>query len=227
MMQQDLLAAVKQHFGEFAQCDMGLDMVTVELPRNHLVDVCHALCDNPVFKFDTLIDICGVDYLHYGCSEWRTDSATATGFSRGVADTQLHRVHAWGKPRFGVIYHLLSVELNQRIRLKVYLDEDDLVIPSVMPIWDAANWFEREAYDLFGIQFHGHPDLRRLLTDYGFKGHPFRKDFPLVGEVEMRYDAATERCVYEPVSVRPRVLVPKVIRQDNRYRCDKEESNDA
>lgn len=204
-----------------------LDMITLELPREHLIDVCQSLFSLDEFKFDMLIDVCGVDYLHYGCSEWRTAEATATGFSRGVVDERMHREVRWDKPRFAVVYHLLSIELNHRLRLKVYLDEDDLVIPSVMPIWDAANWFEREAYDLFGIQFHGHPDLRRLLTDYGFKGHPFRKDFPLIGELEMRYDASAERCVYEPVSIQPRVLVPKVIRDDNRYRGRDEEAIDA
>lgn len=221
-----LASELQAQFGEFAQLH-DLDMPTLDVPRDHLIDVCQALFEHQAFRFDMLIDICGVDYLEYGCTEWRTESTTATGFSRAVIDGQMKRVHAWDKPRFGVVYHLLSIELNHRIRLKVYLDEDDLLVPSVMPIWDAANWFEREAYDLFGIQFHGHPNLCRLLTDYGFKGHPFRKDFPLIGEVEMRYDAATERCVYEPVSIQPRVLVPKVIRDDNRYQHSTEEASDA
>lgn len=225
-MMTDLKATLAQHFSDYV-ASHSLDMPTLDIPRDHLIDVCQTLCEHDDFRFDMLIDICGVDYLQYGYTEWRTETATATGFSRGVIDGHMQRVHVWDKPRFGVVYHLLSVELNHRVRLKVYLDEDDLMVPSVMPIWDAANWFEREAYDLFGIQFHGHPDLRRLLTDYGFKGHPFRKDFPLIGEVEMRYDAASERCVYEPVSIQPRVLVPKVIRDDNRYQRPAEESSDA
>ncbi len=194
-----------------------LDMVTIELSRDHLIEVCQALCDKPCFDFKMLIDLCGVDYLHYGLSEWRTTTTTFTGFSRGVDTQPMLRVTPWDKPRFAVVYHLLSLSHNQRIRLKVFLDHADLRVPSVMPIFDAANWFEREAFDLFGFEFDGHPDLRRLLTDYGFRGHPFRKDFPLIGEVELRYDAASERCVYEPVSIQPRVLVPKVIRDDNRY----------
>ena len=131
------------------------------------------------------------------------------------------RIIPWDKPRFGVVYHLLSVAKNHRMRLKVYLGGEPM-LPSVMNVWASANWFEREAFDLFGIVFDGHPDLRRLLTDYGFVGHPFRKDFPLIGEVEMRYDAAQQRCIYEPVSITPRVLVPKVIRDDNRYSVSEE-----
>lgn len=224
--QQKLVVDLQQQFGDMLTHVESLDMVTVELAREHLIDVCQALWEKPFFKFDMLLDVCGVDYLHYGLSEWRTETTTATGFSRGVDITNMKRVIAWDKPRFAVVYHLLSIPNNQRMRLKVFLNEDDLTLPSVMSIWDAANWFEREAYDLFGFQFDGHPDLRRLLTDYGFKGHPFRKDFPLIGEVELRYDAATERCVYEPVSIQPRVNVPKVIRDDNRYRhAENDEGN--
>lgn len=195
------------------------DMVTLELSAAHLIGVCQVLCRDEVFSFEMLIDICGVDYLEYGVSDWRTESTTATGFSRAVAATadEKVRVLPWDKPRFAVVYHLLSLKHNRRLRLKVFLAENALVVPSVMEVWEAANWFEREAYDLFGIVFDGHPDLRRLLTDYGFKGHPFRKDFPLIGEVELRYDAAQGRCVYEPVSIQPRVLVPKVVRDDSRY----------
>ena len=121
------------------------------------------------------------------------------------------------KPRFAVVYHLLSTSKNHRLRLKVFLDESHLIIPSVHEIWKGANWFEREAYDLYGVLFDGHPDLRRILTDYGFIGHPFRKDFPISGHVEMRYDAHLQQVIYEPVDIEPRVLVPKVIRDDNRY----------
>ena len=138
----------------------------------------------------------------------------------------MHRVIPWDKPRYGVVYHLLSRAFNQRLRIKVYL-EPEPVIPSVNNIWPSANWYEREAFDLFGVVFDGHPDLRRILTDYGFSGHPFRKDFPLIGEVEMRYDAEKEQCIYEPVSIQERVLVPKVIRQDNRYASTEFDEGDA
>lgn len=215
---QTLVNDLEAKFGEKLLRIDTWDMVTVELARENLLEVCQLLRDESPFKFEMLIDVCGVDYLHYGLSEWRTESTTATGFSRGVDTNEMHRVIDWDKPRFAVVYHLLSISNNQRVRLKVFLDKEDLTVPSVMSIWDSANWFEREAFDLFGIQFDGHPDLRRLLTDYGFKGHPFRKDFPLIGELEMRYDAASGRCVYEPVTIQPRVLVPKVIREDNRYR---------
>lgn len=224
--QQKLIDDLQQQFGDKLLHVQSLDMVSVQLSREHLIEVCQGLVDKPFFAFEMLIDLCGVDYLHYGLSEWRTQSTTSTGFSRGVDAQNKTRVSPWDKPRFAVVYHLLSLSNNQRIRLKVFVDENDMLLPSVMPIWDAANWFEREAYDLFGFEFDGHPDLRRLLTDYGFKGHPFRKDFPLIGEVELRYDAATERCVYEPVSIQPRVLVPKVIRNDNRYHhTNNEEGN--
>ncbi len=190
---------------------------TVTVLVSDLLDVCQALKQEQPFCFDTLIDVCGVDYLDYGVSEWRTTETTTSGFSRGQSK-EGERVVAWDHPRFAVVYHFLSVKKNQRLRLRVFMaDEKALRVPSVNDIWPAANWFEREAFDLFGFEFEGHPDLRRILTDYGFKGHPFRKDFPLIGEVELRYDAASGRCIYEPVTIQPRVNVPKVIRQDNRY----------
>ena len=195
------------------------DMPTLVLGRTQLLEVALRLRDDPAWAFDSLMDVCGVDYLHYGMTEWPTTEATGTGFSR--ATTPLARQKStWGKPRFAVVYHLLSVAHNHRMRLKVYLNEADLQVPTLVPVWASANWFEREVYDLFGIAFEGHPDLRRILTDYGFKGHPLRKDFPLIGEVEMRYDATLGRCVYEPVSIQPRVQVPKVIRNDERYQPD-------
>lgn len=171
---------------------------------------------NPLFLFDQLIDICAVDYLDYGKYSWETESVTESGFSRGVEPEKLS-IQPWIKPRFAVVYHLLSVTLNHRLRVKTYLDEANLFLPSVNDIWKVANWFEREAYDLYGILFENHPDLRRILTDYGFIGYPFRKDFPLSGHVEMRYDASEQRVIYEPVDIEPRTLVPKVIRSDNRY----------
>ncbi|NDB85064.1 MAG: NADH-quinone oxidoreductase subunit C, partial [Alphaproteobacteria bacterium] len=184
-------------------------------------DLLSMLKTNNKFSFDTLIDICVVDYLHYGIDDWKTDSATQTGFSRSVASEK--HVHPEQDYRFAVVYHLLSVKNNYRLRVKVYLGEHNLVIPSVVSLWKSANWFEREAYDLFGVLFDGHPDLRRILTDYGFVGHPFRKDFPVSGHVEMRYDAAQQRVIYETVDIEPRVSVPKVIRHDNRYKKVTEE----
>lgn len=214
--QQTLSQAVKEALGSLVQEVAVKDMVTVDVASENLLEVCTHLRDQPPFHFEQLMDVCGVDYLEYGYSDWRTEETTESGFSRGAETTKKERVIPWDKPRFGVVYHLLSVSQNHRMRLKVFLPGEPL-LPSVIDIWPSANWFEREAFDLFGIYFDGHPDLRRLLTDYGFKGHPFRKDFPLIGEVEMRYDAAEARCLYEPVSIMPRTLVPKVIREDNRY----------
>lgn len=206
---------LETRFGSLVDTIVMKDVITIELSADNLVQVCLALRDESDYRFDELIDICGVDYADYGLSYWRSESVSSSGFSRGVTE-EGQRVIPWDKPRFGSVYHLLSVGYNRRLRLKVYLDEAPIV-PSVVNVWSAADWFEREAFDLFGIVYEGHPDLRRLLTDYGFKGHPFRKDFPLIGEVEMRYDAKQKRCVYEPVSIQPRTLAPKVIRQDNRY----------
>jgi NADH-quinone oxidoreductase subunit C len=191
-----------------------------------LLGVCRTLRDEPELKLEILIDVCGVDYQTYGKDEWQTSSATGTGFSRGtlreappVADVE----HATYVPaaRFAVVYHLLSITHNHRLRLKTFCASDERpIVDSVCDVWNSADWFEREAFDLYGILFRGHPDLRRLLTDYGFIGHPFRKDFPLIGNVEMRYDPAKGRVVYEPVSIEPRTLVPKVIRDDARYEPD-------
>lgn len=190
--------------------------VTIECAAKHLREVLLSLRDRPALRFNELMDVCGVDYLRYGLYDWETDQATTEGFSRGVEyNEECHFV--WEKPRFAVVYHLLSTIKNQRIRVKVFLEESDLTIPSVHDLWKSALWFEREAYDLYGILFSDHPDLRRILTDYGFIGHPFRKDFPVSGHVEMRYDAKTAKVIYEPVSIEPRVTVPKVIREDNRY----------
>jgi len=215
---QKLLSLVNEHMSALIESVEVSDMVTLEIVPENLITVCTYLRDESPFRFEQCIDLCGVDYLEYGCSDWRTEETTLSGFSRGV---KLNKSEgASDQPRFAVVYHLLSVSQNHRIRLKVFLP-NELVVPSVIDIWPSVNWFEREAFDLFGIHFEGHPDLRRLLTDYGFKGHPFRKDFPLIGEVEMRYDAAQARCVYEPVSIVPRVTVPKVIRDDSRYDYEK------
>jgi NADH-quinone oxidoreductase subunit C len=171
------------------------------------------------FQFESLMDIAAVDYSTYGMSEWKTLESTENGFSRGVDREAM--THASDRPfRFGCFYLLLSLEHNLRVRLKVLLPEGqnkaepEPRLDSVVDIYPSANWPEREAFDLFGILFIGHPDLRRILTDYGFIGHPFRKDFPLSGHVEMRYDEALGRVVYEPVTIDPRVLVPRVIREE-------------
>ena len=190
--------------------------ITVECEASLLKTVLYQLRDNRNFAFDQLIDLCAVDYLQFGEYDWETEPATEKGFSRAV-EYQESRAFVLSKPRFAVVYHLLSTTRNHRLRLKVFVEESHLIVPSVHEIWTGANWFEREAYDLFGILFDGHPDLRRILTDYGFIGHPFRKDFPVSGHVEMRYDALLQQVIYEPVDIVPRILVPKVIRSDNRY----------
>jgi NADH-quinone oxidoreductase subunit C len=209
-----LIDQITEHFKADIIAVTQLDMPTIEVSPDKLLSICKTLRDHPDFLFDTLIDVCGVDYADYGVSHWRTTETTESGFSRGVDDAGERKI-SWEKPRFASVYHLLSVKKNHRVRIKVFLAVEPMV-PSVMDIWRCADWFERESYDLYGIVYEGHPDLRRILTDYGFKGHPFRKDFPLIGEVEMRYDAAQKRCVYEPVSIESRTLVPKVIREDNR-----------
>ena len=192
------------------------DELCYEVQPANIKAVCLTLRDDPDLRFEQLIDLAGIDYLDYGMTEWKTISATASGFSRGVNRGGPRKPHDGA--RFAVAYHLLSVTHNHRLRLRARCeDAEDPIIDSVVDVWPAANWFEREAFDLFGILFTGHPDLRRILTDYGFIGHPFRKDFPLIGNVEVRYDADKQRVVYEPVSIEPRTLVPKVIRTDNRY----------
>jgi NADH-quinone oxidoreductase subunit C len=201
------------------------DELTVSIAAEDLLESGLLLRDDPLLAFEMLIDLCGVDYLHYGLSEWATDTASAEGFSRAVTAPTMVNEHAKADPnadlrekRFYVVYHLLSLRHNQRLCLKVFAPGDPPTVPSVSTLWNVANWYEREAYDLFGIIFENHPDLRRLLTDYGFVGHPFRKDFPLSGTVEVRYSAKDRRVVYEPVSIKPRILVPKIIRDDHRYK---------
>ena len=218
--QNELLSLINTVFDSYG-LDVGLahHEVTITVSKSELLRVLAELRDNSNFLFDELIDICAVDYLLYGRGDWETDAATERGFSRAVEP--LVPSHSMAdKPRFAVVYHLLSTSKNQRIRVKVWLHEAELIVPSANDLWKSAGWFEREAYDLFGILFDGNPDLRRILTDYGFIGHPFRKDFPLSGHVEMRYDASLEQVIYEPVSITPRISVPKVIRHDNRYLDD-------
>jgi NADH-quinone oxidoreductase subunit C len=168
-----------------------LGELTLIIKPQHYVTAMTALRDHPDGRFEQLIDLCGMDYSEYGNATWEG-------------------------ARFAVVVHLLSVTNNQRVRVRVFCPDDDLpVIASMVEIWPAANWFEREAFDLFGIVFEGHPDLRRILTDYGFIGHPFRKDFPLSGNVEMRYDPTQQRVIYQPVSIEPREIVPRIVRDES------------
>ena len=165
--------------------------ITVVVPAASYLDVARAFRDDLTLHFEQLIDLCGVDYADY-------------------------RNQPWEGPRFCVVVHLLSVKHNWRVRLKTFAPDDDVpAVASVNELWSAANWFEREAFDLYGIIFEGHLDLRRILTDYGFIGHPMRKDFPVTGHVEMRYDPEKKRVIYQPVSIEPREIVPRVVREDN------------
>lgn len=190
--------------------------LTIEVPREQALTCFERLQDEKSFSFDLLVDVCGVDYSAYGKTEWETTTVTASGFSRGVEtkDAEIPPHH-----RFAVVYHLLSLTLNHRIRVRVYADPENEdqppMVDSVVSLWSSANWFEREAYDMYGIFFVGHPDMRRILTDYGFIGHPFRKDFPLSGHVEVKYDPEQGRVIYVPVSIEPRILEPKVIRPEH------------
>ena len=195
----DALENLRQHLSDelgatlrTAHLDRG--ELTVELSREGFPAACLLLRDDAACAFDLLVDVCGVDYSAYG---------------EGL----------WEGPRFAVVYHLLSLKHRQRLRVRIFADDDLPIVPSVVEVWAAANWFEREAFDLYGVLFDGHPDLRRILTDYGFVGHPFRKDFPLVGTVEMRYDADQGRVVYEPTRTEERVVVPRIIREagEGRY----------
>ncbi len=227
---------IEQLAGIVAEATQGRALRAAALPgelafdvaAESLREVCAALRDEPRLSFELLIDLSGIDYLTHGRDEWNTHDATGTGFSRGVSGryhaespaTAAAAIDAAAAPerRFAVVYQLLSVRHNRRVRLRAYCGPGEPpVIDSVVDVWPGANWYEREAFDLFGILFRGHPDLRRILTDYGFIGHPFRKDFPLIGHVEVRYDPEKRRVVYEPVSIEPRVLVPRVIRDDHRY----------
>ncbi len=169
----------------------GLGELTIEVRASDLVEVMTTLRDHAGLRFEQLIDLCGMDYSAY-------------------------RDGAWEGQRYAVVYHLLSISKNRRVRVRAFVAEDDFpVAPTLVKVWPAANWFEREAFDLFGIVFDGHPDLRRILTDYGFVGHPFRKDFPLSGNVEMRYDPEQQRVIYQPVSIDPREVTPRIVREEN------------
>ncbi len=213
---EELVESLQEELEEKGcEAHLAFGEVTLVVPRAELLAVALRLRDVKSFGFEQLMDVCGVDLLAYGQSEWDTEDASSSGFGRGAVLSAPDRPGP--EARFSVVYHLLSQRRNLRLRLKVLLDTDPPIVDSVVGVWSSANWFEREAFDLYGILFDGHPDLRRILTDYGFIGHPFRKDFPLSGHVEMRYDPERQRVVYEPVQIVPRILVPKVIRADNRY----------
>lgn len=206
------------------KCD--LDELTLEVPAEYWLEVARFLRHDSMLDFSQLIDLCGVDYATYGDAEWDVTTASRSGFSRAVQGAESHDPFAFDDAdsieypdqRFAVVIHLLSISRNLRIRVRAYCEDNDFpTMTSLVDIWSSTNWFEREAFDLFGIMFQGHPDLRRILTDYGFVGHPFRKDFPLIGQVEMRYDPQQQRVIYEPVSIEPRVLVPRTIRHDQRF----------
>jgi NADH-quinone oxidoreductase subunit C len=185
------LQAVTAALGDKAKrIEARLDETTVLVTPQNYLEACRILRDAPGCRFEQLIDLCGVDYSEYKMGDW-------------------------DGPRYAVVVHLLSVSLNQRVRVRVFCADDDLpVVDSVTGVWTGANWFEREAFDLFGIVFEGHADLRRILTDYGFIGHPFRKDFPISGHAEMIYDAEKKRVIYQPVSIEPREITPRIIREE-------------
>jgi len=202
------------------------DEIAIDILPEEVLGVCKSLRDEEEFAYQQLVDLCGVDYSQFGKTEWQTDESSSTGFSRGVNAASMGRLTFGDElksddddaPRFASVMQLSSYTHNRRLRVRVFAHNNDFpVVPSVISIWQSADWYEREAFDLFGILYSDHPDLRRILTDYGFVGHPFRKDFPLVGHVEMRYDPEQKRVVYEPVSIDPRVLVPRVKRDDHRY----------
>ena len=217
---------LKARFGERALAVVeGHGEVTLEVAPGEWQTVIGSLRDESDFAFAQLMDVCGVDYLSYGDDEWDTQDVSSEGFSRGVEGMGPGRFSWENRPRgrgperrFAIVAHLLSVQFNRRLRVRCFaLDNDLPVVPSLVELFPVANWFEREAFDLFGIIFGGHPDLRRILTDYGFVGHPFRKDFPLIGNVEVRYDPEKKRVIYQPVSIEPRVTVPRVVREDSRW----------
>lgn len=219
---KDLVAAL----GKEVRVSQGSDCTTLEIPAEQWLESAHVLRDD--LGFQQLVDLCGVDYLSYGQDEWDTRDVSGEGFSRGVEGLGPGRF-SWNElpeskrieNRFAVVAHLLSIKHNRRLRIRTFAQDEDMpIVSSLVEIWSSANWYEREAFDLFGVVFEGHPDLRRILTDYGFTGHPFRKDFPLIGNVSVRYDEDKQRVVYEPVEIEPRVLVPRVIRDDARYKPD-------
>ena len=196
-----LSAQLKLALGaQITKLDIAFNEITIECKVDNLLAVCTKLRDHPELKFEQLIDLCGVDYSEYAL------------YAMDAEDNQRKG------ERYAVVLHLLSVSLNQRVRLKVFAQDNEFpVLPTLVDMWPVANWYEREAFDLFGLMFENHPDLRRILTDYGFVGHPFRKDFPMIGNVEMRYDPEQQRVIYQPVSIDMRNNVPRVIRDEGAH----------
>lgn len=228
---------LQQHFGiRLENLIVEYDEITIDVSAENLISVSTELRDHEHFAYEQLVDLCGVDYSQLGQCEWQTDGASTSGFSRGVESASMGRL-VFGdeletedadKPRYASVIHLISYANNRRLRIRSFASNNDFpVLPSVTDVWASANWYERESFDLYGILYSDHPDLRRILTDYGFVGHPFRKDFPLIGHVEMRYDPEQKRVIYEPVSIEPRVLVPRVKREEHRYGGDEEITPDA
>lgn len=233
---ENMRDALQAAFPDNDSIRVDIDLVVIDVSSDQLLVVCQKLHDDPALSFKQMSDLAGIDYATYGVAEWSTDTGSMASFSRAVNTASTGSLTfdnaldlpASDQPRFWVAYHLLSLDHNVRVRVRCAAPDDAMpVLPSVTAVWNNADWYEREAFDLFGILFDGHTDLRRILTDYGFTGHPFRKDFPLIGNVEMRYDSVKERVVYEPVSIEPRVLVPRVIRQDSRYATGESASKTA
>ena len=213
---EGLAASLNEVLGDAIRAShIEIGELTVEIDPARIIEVARILKDDPKYRFTQLSDLSAVDYLTFGEADWQTDNASTSGFSRGVSTGAVRADAQTERKRYGIAYQLLSVEHNLRVRVKVYLNGEPPKVDSVVDIWASANWYEREAFDLFGVLFDGHPDLRRILTDYGFIGHPFRKDFPLEGYVEVRYDPEQKRVVNQPVSIEPRTLVPRVIREEN------------
>ncbi|HWZ73891.1 MAG TPA: NADH-quinone oxidoreductase subunit C [Casimicrobiaceae bacterium] len=210
MKTETLAASLTAAFGgRLGSVTVALDELTAVVHVADLVETMRGLRDRPELSFETLIDLCGVDYSAYGGE--KVDILYSS--SVATPPEPVVRIHPC---RFAVVYHLLSLTHNTRLRVRAFAADDDFpVLPSVIDVWPGANWYEREAFDFFGIMFAGHPDLRRILTDYGFVGHPFRKDFPLSGHVEMRYDPEQGRVIYQPVTIEPREVTPRIIREEN------------
>lgn len=213
---QELFEKIRTRFvGRIINCTSNNGEITLEVKTAEALPLFQALRDE--YQFEQLVDLCGVDYQTYGVGDWDTQ-ASATGFSRAAGSaTKLDQEIGGFLARFAVVYHLLSISQNLRVRVRVFAEGDIPTVKSVIEVWQVADWFEREAFDLYGILFEGHPDLRRILTDYGFIGHPFRKDFPLSGTMEMRYDTSQGRVIYQPVEIDERTLVARTLREDNRF----------
>ncbi len=212
----DIISILSNNFSGLVVYKSRNNDVVAKIDKSILINVSKFLIENETLKFDQLVDLCGVDYLRYKKSNWNTSSATSTGFSRG--QMQFSDDLNFVKDRFAVVYNLLSYKHNHRIRLHVLVSMDNLSIPSVTAIWPTANWHEREVYDFFGIVFEGHPNLVRILTDYDFQDYPLRKDFPVTGKHEIRYDSDKKKLVYEPTRVKEKINSPKISRIDLRYK---------